>query len=243
MNRIHQRNPRAVSATMTTNVEMNIMIRKLAWAAALLLTLAAAVTTSRADVPPLPDTPAPIVRLVEARPFRLEQNFIHQWRTETPQYNAGWLLVLEVDPALVFPRQTEEPVLYVGDQTAQRLNTGAESGYIVAVVPVEDMTTWNLAEQMIWFGTPAFPEQVDARHIAREKTLAENAGIRPVGDDEVAAARTRAGTATLRRPTLHQVMPEAGRLVEHYAPEDRSLADQLQGRATQAPPTRDGGPS
>ena len=196
------------------------------------LTLAMLASVVRGDVPPVPETPAPIVRLVEARPFALEASFMHQWRREQPTYRSGWLLVLQVDPALVFPRQTEEPVLYVGGQTAQRLNIGDRSGYVVALVPVEDMRRYRLAEQRIWFGTPAFPEQVDAARIEAEQVKAKQAGIAPLGEEAVEQAVVRAERESLERRDVHALMPDAGRLVERFAPEDKAIAEQLQGKAT-----------
>ncbi len=200
------------------------LLLALALFTALMLTLAA-----RADVPPVPETPAPITRLVEARPFTVDEPFVHHWRYEHTEFKAGWLLVLEVDPALVFPRQTEEPVLYVGDQTARRLNIGAESGHVVAIVPVENMREYKLDEQMIWFGSPAFPEQVDADRIAREKKDATDQGIEPLGAEALEEARGRADNASLDLTSLHRLMPEAGKLVEKHAPEDKSIAAELQG--------------
>src|SRR5262245_4270050 len=88
-----------------------------------------------ADPPPLPVTPAGEVALLYARPFTVEVPFTHVWRAEQPVFSAGVVVVLSVDPDLVHPRQTAEPILFVGDQTAERVNFGHESGRVVAIVP------------------------------------------------------------------------------------------------------------
>ena len=95
-----------------------------------------------------PPTPAAIDEVVYARSFELDQGYKFEWRKEQPLVKKGVILVLKVDPDLVYPRQIAEPVLYVGDQTAERVNIGYKSGHVVAIVPGEV----DLNKAMIWFG-------------------------------------------------------------------------------------------
>ena len=74
--------------------------------------LAAAVV---AAPPQLPATPAPVQDIVFAQPFTLDRGEVSNWRAERPEITSGYILVLKVDPDLVYPRQTAEPVLYVGN--------------------------------------------------------------------------------------------------------------------------------
>jgi hypothetical protein len=176
--------------------------------------------------PPVPPTPAPIVKLVSARPFSLEQSYACDWRREKPRVTTGYLLVLEVDPDLVYPRQVEEPVLYVGRQTAERLNVGYRSGHVVAIVPAvtdrEAKDFVDLGKVPIWFGTPELPERVDAARIEAEYEAAARAGIAPRPRDEVDAALKRGGAA-LRSPRKQSLLGDAADLVERYAPEETDL--------------------
>jgi len=143
--------------------------------------------------PPLPAvTPVGGVTLIEARPFTLQVPYIHDWRAERPQVSAGVLLVLGVDPDLVHPRQGLEPVLYVGDQTAERVNAGHESGHVIAIVPApvdaQGHVALDLATAPIYFGAPALPEQVDAATVAKERAAAQARGIAPPTAEQVATA-------------------------------------------------------
>ena len=123
------------------------MKKALRWIPASLLLLAAATYAVREPSPvqvprPAEDaasaTVAPgVLRLVAAAPFELQKPYDHVWRVEAPQVWSGWLVALEADPALCAPRQTAEPVLVAGLQTAARVNHGA-LGRVVAVLPCDE---------------------------------------------------------------------------------------------------------
>ena len=171
--------------------------------------------------PPAPDEvrldvpPAPVLALVHARPFVLDQGYVHDWRGERPDVDAGHLLVLRVDPALVYPRQSREPVLYVGDQTAERVNVGYPSGYVVAIVP----GPVDLETARVWFGAPALPERVGAARIAEEHARAAAAGIAPLV--------RRGDGPTLRLATKRELLRHAAGLIERYSPQERDLVNVL----------------
>lgn len=161
--------------------------------------------------PPLPPTPAPIGSLLLARPFTLDEGFEYSWRAERPLVTSGHLLVLAAEPDLLYPRQTLEPVLYVGDQTAMRLNVGYPSGRVVVLVP----SALSAGETSIWFGTPALPEQVDAGTIAEQRALAEAEGIRPLPAMDVTGA-LELGGEPLRVADLRALLTAADELVDRY---------------------------
>ncbi len=172
-------------------------------------------------VPPIPPTPAAVEEVVYARPFTVNEGFRFDWRKEGFQVKAGTILVIKVNPDLVIPRQVAEPVLYVGNQTAMRLNSGNESGYVIAIVPGDV----DLAKDPIWFGTPELPERVDAATIQVEREKADKAGIKPISSEKAQAARAKGGErinaadlGALLRDTL------AG-LVEQYSPQEKRLSD------------------
>jgi len=172
--------------------------------------------------PQIPPTPAAIEELVYARPFSLEEGHSFDWRKERPVVRSGLLLVLKVNRDLVYPRQVAEPVLYVGDQTAERVNVGYRSGFVVAIVPGDV----NLAEAPIWFGTPELPERVDESRIRSERVLAESVRIRPFGPEKVNGALARGGNRLEvrdRAELLRYVAP----LIIKYSPAEKALAESL----------------
>ena len=73
--------------------------------------VAALVSKLPDEPPPLPAaTPVGGIDLLYARPFTVDVPFTHMWRAERPQVQAGWVLVLAVNPDLVFPRESAEPL-------------------------------------------------------------------------------------------------------------------------------------
>jgi hypothetical protein len=186
------------------------------------------VPAAGADVPPaIPATPAAVDELVSARPFQLDEGFEYNWSVERPLVESGVILVIKVDPALVYPRQIAEPVLYVGDHTAQRLNLGDESGYVVALVPGDV----DLTKTPIWFGTPELPERVDADMAKAERILADRAGIRPFSVDQVQAAQARGG-APMRMANMTALLAPVATLIEEYSPAETDLVTSYRVAAT-----------
>ena len=170
--------------------------------------------------PPLPaQLPVADVQLLHVQPFTLETPTVHAYRAERPSYDAGVLLVLGVDPEVVQPRQTAEPVLYVGGQTAERLNAGTNSGRLVVLVP----GAFD-ASAPIFFGTPELPERVDAATVARELDAARAAGIAaPAGAGSFATADTE----PLPFENDHQLRVYASDLIELHAPDEVDLISGL----------------
>jgi len=168
--------------------------------------------------PPLPATPAPVDAVLHVRPFVLDEGFAFDWRKERPTVTRGTLVVLQVAPELVYPRQTAEPVLYVGEQTAMRLNVGYPSGRVVAIVPGDPPGEGAL----VFFGTPELPERVTAATIAAEVTKARAAGIAPAARD----ARVRADGA-VTRANLAALLVDAAALIDRYAPDESARAMSL----------------
>ena len=184
------------------------------------LTLAAAAV---AGMPPVPTTPAPVDDLVYARSFSLNAGFTFNWCQERPEVSSGTLLVLKVNPDLVMPRQTAEPVLYVGAQTAQRINFGNESGYVVALVPGEV----DLTKAPIWFGTPELPERITANRAQAELEKAVKAGIKPFTAKQISAAQAKGGAAVKAADQSTLLREQVVGLLREYSPQESQLADDL----------------
>jgi hypothetical protein len=181
------------------------------------------------DPPPaLPAvTPAGGVELVAALPFTLGTPATHEWRKERPAYAAGMLLVLRAPADLLAPRQTAEPVLFVGGQTAERVNTGDFSGMLVAIVPAgldrAGRVDLDLSATPIFFGAPALPEQIDAAAAQRELGFARTAGI---------AAPSAATVSAALKPAVAfdddwQLHLHAADLVERWSPLEADVVSGL----------------
>ena len=169
----------------------------------------------------LPATPAGIEELVYARSFTLAESYTFAWRKERPEVTSGLLLVLKVDPALVVPRQVAEPVLYVGDQSAQRVNFGNESGHVIAIVPGDV----DLSRSPIWFGSPELPERVDVSTIKAERAKAASAGIVPLSSDKIASAFKRGGSSLALADKCELLRSEVSDLIVQYSPQEKHLAE------------------
>ncbi len=185
-----------------------------------LLMLAA---VASAEVPAIPATPAAVDDLIYARSFTLAEGYKFEWRKDQPMVKEGTILVLKVNPDLVYARQVAEPVLYVGDTTAERINVGYGSGRVIAIVPGKV----DLAKTPIWFGTPELPERVDAAMIKSERATAEKAGIKPFGKKTIAAAQKNGGKARLGIPDRYELHRALAPLVLEYSSDETELAESM----------------
>lgn len=143
----------------------------------------------------------------------------------------GTLVVLEVDPAYVTPRNTLEPVLFAGNVAVHRLNHGDKSGRIIGIVPGD----LDLGTVSIWFGTPQLPERLTPALIESELALAEKAGIRPFGQEKIAAV-THPPVAAKDLATLLQTT--AAELVLQYSPQEKALVESWRLPTAKAPPPK-----
>jgi hypothetical protein len=173
------------------------------------------------EIPAIPATPAAVADVVYARSFTLDKGFQYYWTKQRRNVTTGTLLVLKVDNALVFPRETPMPVLYVGTQTAQRLNHGHQSGHVIAVVPGEV----DLTKQMVWFGERESPWNIDAAAANAQRDLAVRAGIKPFSKEKVTAALKNGGER-LRLADMSTLLREVvAPLLDEYSPQERTLAE------------------
>jgi hypothetical protein len=166
----------------------------------------------------IPPTPAAVNELVLAQPFKLAKGYENDWSKEREVVTSGTLVVLKVDPELVYPRNSAEPVLYAGDKTVQRLNQGHESGHVIGIIPGEI----DLASAPIWFGRPELPERVDAEMIRAERGLADEAKIQPIAAETV-REMTREPVEVEDLSTL--LRDHVAKLVLEFSPQEKDLAE------------------
>lgn len=177
------------------------------------------------DVPPeLPAAAAKSpISVVEAREFTLGEPTTHFWRKEQPKYDRGLVVVLKVDPTLVHPRQSAEPVLYVGAQTAERVNLGHESGHVIAIVPFVDGAVIDLSVAPIFFGTAELPERIDGVRAAEELAAAIRAGAKAPGADAIALVTQ----ATVSFADDYELKLFCSDLIAQYSPTETDLVNGL----------------
>ena len=133
--------------------------------------------------------------------------------------SSGTLVVLEVDPALVVPRNTLEPVLYAGNVPVQRLNHGNKSGRVIALIPGNiDVTTMP-----IWFGTPELPGRVTTAMAETERARAQKAGVAHTFARASIAGLDSPASASKDLAALLRTL--AADLVLTYSPQDKDLAE------------------
>ncbi len=180
-------------------------------------------------VRPAPKNPA-AVELLQAHAFQLDEGFLFDWRSERPLVTSGYLLVFKADPELLRRRQTFESVLYVGDQTAERLNNSGPGGHLVALVPAGLDSDGNVdldpRNTPMWLGTPELPERVDAARIAEESLLAISLGL-GLPDISRLAPRTLGGQDTIHAADRDELDYFIADLVELYSPAETELIEML----------------
>lgn len=187
-------------------------------------------------MPAMPATPSAVTELVEVIPFELASPFTHGMRKERPEYTRGHILVLRAPEAYLIPRQVAEPVLIVGAQTAERINTGMGSGLLVVVVPewterVESDVAGEPAKTRvgdpatarIWFATPELPERVDAAWIEAESAKAGAANVAPQAPRAASFASAKP-RAFADRDALGRMLAD---LVERHAPTESERIEAL----------------
>ena len=175
-------------------------------------------------LPELPRETVGVRGVLSARPYVLDEPYTHHWRAEAPETSAGYLLVLEVGEAFTTPRDTLESVLYVGAQTAERINWGAGSQRVVALVPAplgeDGGPSLDLAQSRIFYGRPALPEEVDGAMIREEL---ERARVQGIGFQPVDAA-IEAGGGLIRFADRTALVRHAATLVLEHSPAEGDLA-------------------
>ena len=165
-----------------------------------------------------PVTPAPVRSIIHAQRFTLETPFQSTWSKDRPRVTSGVLIVVDVDPAYVVPRNAMQPVLYAGNFTVERLNTGYPSGKVIGIVP----GNIDLSTAPVWFGPPQLPERVTANMVQAERARAERAGVRAMSQATVSSAERSPVAARDLASLLRDV---AAQLVYQYSPQEKQLAD------------------
>lgn len=169
-----------------------------------------------------------VKRLVLAVPFELEKPYTFDWRQERPTVATGHVLVLEITPFP--PKQSAEPVLYVGQQVAERINSAYPSGFAVVIVPsklnAQGVMDDDLSEQAMWFGAAELPERIDQVKLAQAFDQAQVSGIRPFDEAEVSDALDRGG-AKLMLTSKTELLQVISDLIERYSPEETGLIERL----------------
>ena len=179
------------------------------------------------ELPELPaDTLAHPVHLVAVHPFTLDESYTHWYRSDRPQVDAGLLVVLSVDELeLLHPRQTAQPVLQVGAQTAESLNFGHQSGYVVALVPApriaDGIVDLDLTEAPIFYGDAALAETLDQAALDARLQEALGRGVPSPSPAEIEAAMLE----SLHFANDHALRMWAADMIATWSPQEMDLVD------------------
>jgi hypothetical protein len=179
----------------------------------------------------VPPTPVAVQRILVAQPFTVTTPFQFMWIKNGPMISSGTLVVLEVDKALVAPRNALEPVLYAGNSPVMRLNPGHLSGRVVAIWQV----TVDVRTEPIGCGAPELPERVTPQMVESELAKARSAGIAPPPAAQLRAARRAPATAKDLSSLLRTV---GANLILEFAPQEKSQAEIWRLPVAKPPPTK-----
>jgi hypothetical protein len=179
--------------------------------------------------------PVPIRTLVAAQPFRVANPWRHEWRADRPEVREGWIVVLEADPALVRPRQTEQAVLMAGPMTLEVVHVAVDSGTVFAILPGEAGSDPAALDALVFhLAAPALPESLAIEGAEVRNAAAVAAGIGPRGAAELARARA-AGGRPLEVGDREEIDRAIGAVLRRIAPAESARADELEGRIDSVP--------
>jgi hypothetical protein len=160
--------------------------------------------------------PTPVKGILATIQFELAEPYRDARNAGNSQVSAGSLVVLDVDTALVVPRESVAPVLFIGGKPAQRLNRGDRSGHLLVLVPAGT----DPAVAPMWFGSADVPEAMTPDKLQNEQARAKLARIGMTRKASLARAVVRAkDLAALLRDV-------AAPLIDEFSPQDRAVAAQ-----------------
>lgn len=181
--------------------------------------------------------PVGIRSLVAVQPFRVAEPWPHEWRADRPTVREGWIVVLEADPGLVRPRQTEQAVLMAGAMPLEVVHVAVDRGIVVAILPREAAAdAAGIGALPFHLAMPALPESLSIDEAKARSAAAIAAGIGPRGEPELAQARGAGGPAVelADREAIDRVV---GAMLRRLLPSESVRADELEGRIDPEPRT------
>lgn len=176
---------------------------------------AAALAVSLLVLPVAGMSQVPVKGILAAQRFTLAEPYEDNWNPNGAKVSSGTLLVLDVDPALVTPRESLNAVLYVGGTPVRRLNRGDVSGHVLVLVPAGIDV-----DAPIWVGSADVPEALTADKLQAEKAKADRAFT--------ARTRTRTPqrTGVVARDLAALLRDVAAPLIDRFSPQDAPIAAQ-----------------
>ena len=213
-----------------------------------LISIVAALTIVNADaspvvppaaLPPPPaaraaaSRPAPIRGLVAVRPFRVAEPWTHEYRADRPAVREGWIVVLDADPALVRPRQTEQMVLMGGGLPLEIVHVAVDAGRVVAILPrVPDSVA--IESVVFHLAAPALPESLSVEAAESRRATAIAAGLAPRDGAELVRARG-AGGEPVEAADREAIDRKLGAAIRAFMPGESARADELEGLIDSTP--------
>lgn len=174
--------------------------------------VAAALAVSLLTLPVAGKSQTPIKGILAAQRFTLAEPYEDAW--DGTKVSAGTLLVLDVDPALVKPRESLNSILYVGGKPTRKLNRGDVSGHVLVIVPAGV----DVVRAQIWLGAPEVLEALTSEKIDAEKLRAARHVPRAPAPPQRAPVQSKDLAALLR--------DVAAPLIDEFSPQDAPVAAQ-----------------
>jgi len=176
----------------------------------------------------IPSTPAPVKDILAILPFTLKTPYTNTWSKDRATVSSGVLIVLEVDPALVVPRNSLEPVLYAGNTVVHRLNHGHLSGRVIGIIP----DNIDLSNVLIWFGSPELPERVTQVMVETERARAAEARLHPFPKAKIVSVQRPSIVEKDLAGLLRTVVAD---IVYEFSPQEKDLAESWRLPVAKAP--------
>ncbi|MBM3976930.1 MAG: hypothetical protein FJ299_08070, partial [Planctomycetes bacterium] len=111
------------------------------------------------------------VSLLYAQPVTLAEPAAYFMRADQPQVTAGYLIVVQTNPAILPVRQAHNPILFAADMPVERFNGDEDArvfiGFVPSTLDARGGFALDLARAPLFWGYPeVLPEALTPTHAA-----------------------------------------------------------------------------
>jgi hypothetical protein len=167
------------------------------------------------------------VALLYAQPVTLEEPTTYLMRADQPVVSAGYLVVVQTNPAILPVRQAHNPILFAGDMPVERINGDDEPRVFIGFVPsgldARGGFALDLARTPLYWAYPeVLPESLkpDLAQAALANALA--GGAAPQAKERVGQALA-AGGPVVHLGTYGDLRRHAASVIEQFSPGETDL--------------------
>lgn len=167
------------------------------------------------------------VSLLYAQPVTLEEPTTYLMRADQPVVSAGYLVVVQTNPAILPVRQAHNPLLFAGDMPIERINGDEEPrvfiGFVPSALDARGAIALDLARTPLFWAYPeVLPEALkpDLAQAALAHGLASGAAPQPKESVNRALA---AGGPVVHLGTYGDLRRHAANVIEQFSPGEVDL--------------------